>query len=1046
MSVIRTRGCAAHIAVLAGALVFVLLLATSASAAPLLGSNFDSNDGDQTPAGVAPNIVRDWQDVASAPRLTTNLDTQAVDDCFIGGTKEDTPNAWNFNTTAGGCTPGKSDLLGMWSQSELTSTASILHASFVRAAGNGNTFITFELNRTGVTWTNSVGATIPCRTDGDLLLAYDVGGSTIDVTIYRWDGSGGPAGCPDGATGTFTSSAAANNGMINGSLITNYLSTGTIGASIGADLFGEAQINVAAVLASMGVTGCFSYVSAQAHTRTSTSISSALIDNVDPVPTLVANCAVSGTVFADTNADAARQGAEAGVGGRLVYLDVDGDNTYDGPGEPSATTDATGAYVIATNVAAGTYPVRLVPPAGAICTTHPGCTFNATFPLATTNSINNDIGVYVAATISGSARADTNGNGVRDAGENTPIAGRTVFNDADNDGVLDPGESSAVTAADGSYTVGGLLPGSARIRFVDGGGWICDAPAGCLHTVVVAGGDVVSGRDFLAYQRPTAAGTVFADADADATRDGGEGPLGGIVVNLYAADGTTLLGTATTDSAGAYSFSIANVPGLRPGNHVVRVMPPPGMLCSAPCATAITLSSGQTLSLPDAGVYANALISGTAYIDSDNNAARNGGEPPAPGVIVYADLDANGSRGGAEPFATTDPAGGYTLTGIRPGTVHVRAELAASFACSTPAGCDHVVTPTSGAALSGRDFGLVQAATASGRVAVDDDGSGTAAAGEPPLPGWTVYVDLDGDGQLDAGEPSAVTIADGTYSLANITPGTRTLRVDAPAGWICSSPCSRSVAFSSGTTTPALDFALYRPASIAGTVYEDDDADATRDGGDSGLAGRTVFIDANGDGDLDAGEPTDLTDAGGAYAFTGLAPGTYVVRAAGEPGWVCTDCSSTQLLTSGEQAGADFGRYQPVTISGTVYEDLDGNGTRDPGEPALPGRPVYFDADGDSVADPGEPATLSDAGGAYALSGVTPGAGTIRGSLPAGYIRSQPATDGYAVTVSSSGALTSRDFGGYRPGSIAGHTANDLNGNGVDDPGEPGKAGWTMYL
>ena len=64
-----------------------------------------------------------------------------------------------------------------------------------------------------------------------------------------------------------------------------------------------------------------------------------------------------------------------------------------------------------------------------------------------------------------------------------------------------------------------------------------------------------------------------------------------------------------------------------------------------------------------------------------------------------------------------------------------------------------------------------------------------------------MYVDLDGDGQLDVGEPSATTIADGTYSLGNITPGTRMLRVDAPAGWVCSSPCSRSVAFASGATT-----------------------------------------------------------------------------------------------------------------------------------------------------------------------------------------------------------------------------------------------------
>ena len=33
-----------------------------------------------------------------------NIGETAADDCFIGGVKEDTPNAWNFNTSAGGCT------------------------------------------------------------------------------------------------------------------------------------------------------------------------------------------------------------------------------------------------------------------------------------------------------------------------------------------------------------------------------------------------------------------------------------------------------------------------------------------------------------------------------------------------------------------------------------------------------------------------------------------------------------------------------------------------------------------------------------------------------------------------------------------------------------------------------------------------------------------------------------------------------------------------------------------------------------------------------
>ena len=45
-----------------------------------------------------------------------------------------------------------------------------------------------------------------------------------------------------------------------------------------------------------------------------------------------------------------------------------------------------------------------------------------------------------------------------------------------------PASLSTTTAADGTYTIGGLMPGTARIRFVNGGGYVCDAPAGCVRT------------------------------------------------------------------------------------------------------------------------------------------------------------------------------------------------------------------------------------------------------------------------------------------------------------------------------------------------------------------------------------------------------------------------------------------------------------------------------------------------------------------------------------------------------------------------------------
>ena len=476
------------------------------------------------------------------------------------------------------------------------------------------------------------------------------------------------------------------------------------------------------MLGSMGVTGCFSFIQAQAHTRSSSSISSALIDNVKPVATKVANCSVTGSVFADANADGARGALEAPIAGRTVYLDLDSDGTFD-PGEMTATTDADGNYQIETTFTSGTYPVRLVVPAGNICTTPVACAYNATFSSAGTNSVNNVFGLYVPATVSGTAYEDSNGNGTRDAGENTPIAGRTVFNDADNDGVLDPGESSTTTAADGTYTVGGLLPGTARIRFVNGGGWICNAPApGCLHPVPVSGGQVITGRDFLAFQRTVGQrhGLRRRRRERRPRRRRercGRGDRRPVRRRRHDAARHDHRPVPAAATASRWPTSRRSSPATTSSASRRR---------RASCAR--RRARRRSRSPPDrprpsldTGVYANATVSGTAYTDSNNNAARDGGEPPAPGVVIYADLDDDGVHDPTEPAATTDPAGNYTIAGLRPGPVHIRAQLPPTIACSTPAGCDHAIAPTSGATLTNRDFGLVQAASASGRVAIDDD-------------------------------------------------------------------------------------------------------------------------------------------------------------------------------------------------------------------------------------------------------------------------------------------------------------------------------------
>src|SRR5204862_312379 len=68
------------------------------------------------------------------------------------------------------------------------------------------------------------------------------------------------------------------------------------------------------------------------------------------------------------------------------------------------------------------------------------------------------------------------------------------------------------------------------------------------------------------------------------------------------------------------------------------------------------------------------------------------------------------------------------------------------------------------------------------------------------------------------------------------------------------------------------------PANVSGALFIDYDADDVQDAAEAGVAGRIVFLDKNNDGVAGAGEPTATTGAGGAYSFTGLAPGSYSRR------------------------------------------------------------------------------------------------------------------------------------------------------------------------
>jgi len=86
--------------------------------------------------------------------------------------------------------------------------------------------------------------------------------------------------------------------------------------------------------------------------------------------------------------------------------------------------------------------------------------------------------------------------------------------------------------------------------------------------------------------------------------------------------------------------------------------------------------------------------------------------------------------------------------------------------------------------------------------------------------------------------------------------------------------------------------------SIAGKVFNDTNGNGIRDGNESGLAGFRVFLDLDGDGMWDKGEPFTRSSSSGRYEFFDLRAGSYTVRVTAVSGYQLTTSSAWRVKTS----------------------------------------------------------------------------------------------------------------------------------------------------
>ena len=185
-------------------------------------------------------------------------------------------------------------------------------------------------------------------------------------------------------------------------------------------------------------------------------------------------------------------------------------------------------------------------------------------------------------------------------------------------------------------------------------------------------------------------------------------------------------------------------------------------------------------------------------------------------------------------------------------------------------------------------------------------------------------------------------------------------------------------------------------------------------------------------------------------------PGVYLVRvdnATVSNGFVLTtgNLPLMENLAAGEDFNnATFGyQQQDASIGDFVWNDLNGDGVQDGGEPGLDGITVFLDINSNGVLDGGEPSTATAGGGAYDFQNLPTGNYDLTvdaATVPVGFVLtggSNPLT----VPLAAGEDFNNGDLGyQQQDASIGDFVWDDLNGDGVQNGGEPGLDGVVVYL
>jgi|GEM_PF-1633728 protocatechuate 3,4-dioxygenase beta subunit len=713
---------------------------------------------------------------------------------------------------------------------------------------------------------------------------------------------------------------------------------------------------------------------------------------------------ISGKKWNDTNGD--------GIKGDEELLLANWKIKISGPKNDSLLTDANGNYVFQ-NLFVGTYIVSEQLQSGWKQTFPANAGTHSVTLASGQNTSQINFGNFKLGVVSGTAFNDLNNNGAKDANEAGLANWKIKLSGTKTDSVL--------SDANGNYSFSDLTVGDYSITEEMQIGWIRSSPQNGTHTLSIASGSTITGKHFGNHLLSSISGTAYDDVNGNGTKDQTETGIQGIKIYLAGPKQDSVI----TDANGYYIFYYVIT-----GTYTLSEQTPSGWFVTEPedGSTSIAINNdGTIITNVHFGNFKFGTISGNVFNDFNSNGTREQGDTLLPAWLVKI-------SGPIADQQFTDATGKFQFNNLTVGNYTVSQVTQQGWVQSAPAlPGTFAVSLTSGSVVSALEFGNFQLGKVTGYIFNDINGNHAEDFGEPKISNWKVY--LQGTAKTD----SVLSDSVGVFTFKNVYPGEYTLREEIKSAWEQMYPIlsNYTITVMSGATVSGNNFGNFQFGKISGTKFNDVDGNGERDFEESGIPNWTIYINGT-------KKDSVLTDGDGNFQFTKLSQGTYTLSEKQLPGWIQSfppeTTHSVSVISGTNSVGNDFGNYQLGTITGFVYNDLNGNASKDIGEPGLTGWTL-------KIAGTDTATKVSDFNGSYSFSNLLLGNYTVCQVLQTSWTQTQPFNDGcYSVLINSGTIASNRNFGNFQKASISGVLFEDKNGNSIKDPGEPGDTNWIIKI